>query len=277
MDRRSFIGGAAAAAVLGLLGCAQDPRNGAGGLGSAHSFHVPERPSAPPEDPAPPSELEQAPAQAPALQRWPLPGGPIFGLPDEVGGRLAWTVDDGASPDVVNAYAQFAKETGTRLTFFMNGVYSSWAAAAPLFAPMVASGQVQIANHTFSHAGLTTLSDAQIQDELMRNHEAIHSIFGVDARPWYRPPYGWRDARTDAAAAAVGYTVPTMWYGSLGDSGLISADVMMSEAQKWLNPATIILGHANAPTVTGLFPWLTSLLQQRGISTVTLNDVFITA
>nr|WP_279543817.1 polysaccharide deacetylase family protein [Leucobacter ruminantium] len=225
--------------------------------------------------PVPTPEPPPPPQYVPAYD---LPGGPIWGLPDEVGNQLAWTVDDGASPEVVMAYANFAQQTGTRLTFFINGMYAdAWTPAAPVLAPMIATGQVQIANHTFSHPSLTSIGDAQIQDDLMRNHDFIQQLFGVDARPWYRPPYGNRDARTDAAAAAVGYTQPVMWYGSLGDSGLIPPEVMLQEAGKWLLPAHIVLGHANAPTVTGLFPQLTELLASRGLATVTLNDVFRTA
>ena len=175
----------------------------------------------------------------------------------------------------VQAYANFAQQTGTRLTFFVNGMYAeSWVPAAATLAPMIASGQLQIANHTFSHPSLLDSSDGQIQDELMQNHEFIQSTFGVDARPYFRPPYGERDARTDAAAAAVGYTAPVMWYGSLGDSGLITPEVMMQEDDKWLQPGHIVLGHANAPTVTGLYQWLLDLLSARGVVTVTLNDVF---
>lgn len=42
--------------------------------------------------------------------------GPQTGLPGE-GKYIAWTVDDGADPEVVRAYAEFSRRTGTRLTF----------------------------------------------------------------------------------------------------------------------------------------------------------------
>lgn len=224
---------------------------------------------------APAPETAPEPPAAPQIPKYDLPDEPIFSLPEDIGDYLAWTVDDGADPDVTMAYAQFAEQTGTRLTFFVNGVYEdSWRDAAPVLAPLIASGQVQIANHTLTHASLTDASDAAIQDELMRNHEVIEDIFGVDARPYYRPPYGYRDERTDAAAAAVGYTAPVMWYGSLGDSGLLTPEVLMGEADKWLLPGHIVLGHANAPTVTGLFPQLLDILAERNLQTVTLDDVY---
>lgn len=268
-----FLGAALAASALGLQGCAGEPPAPA-------KAPKPARTPAPAKEATPTPTPEPIPTPEPPpppqfVPQYDLPAGPIWGLPDEVGNQVAWTVDDGASPDVVMAYANFARLTGTRLTFFINGMYSaSWEPATPILAPLIASGQVQIANHTFSHPSLLNLGDAQIQDELMRNHGYIQQLFGVDARPYFRPPFGNRDARTDAAAAAVGYTTPVMWYGSIGDSGLIAPEVLMQEATKWMLPAHIVLGHANAPTVTGLFQPLLDLLASRGLVTVTLNDVF---
>jgi hypothetical protein len=38
---------------------------------------------------------------------------------------LALTIDDGTSAAVVAAFAQFCRDSGTRLTFFVNGANSS--------------------------------------------------------------------------------------------------------------------------------------------------------
>jgi hypothetical protein len=45
---------------------------------------------------------------------------------------------------VVGAFAQFAHDTGTRLTFFINGANSSWSVNAPALRPMVDSGLTPI-------------------------------------------------------------------------------------------------------------------------------------
>lgn len=64
------------------------------------------------------------------------------------GNYIAWTVDDGKSPDVVRAYADFAARTGTRLTFFINGSYNAFEPNLDVLKPLVESGQIQIGNHT---------------------------------------------------------------------------------------------------------------------------------
>lgn len=113
-------------------------------------------------------------------------------------------VDNGTDSAVVRAYAQFAHETGTRLMLFAASC-SSWATNVDILTPLVVSGQVQIANHTWSHPDLTSLSDRGIVDELPRSHDRIGELFGVDARPFYCPPFGFHDRRVRAAAATIGY------------------------------------------------------------------------
>jgi len=210
----------------------------------------------------------------PAMQTFPIPNGAIYSLPSTEGSPIAWTVDDGFGADVVNGYAEFAQTTGARITFFMCGQAPGWAQAAEKLKPLVSSGQVQIANHTHSHIRMVDATDQQIQDELMRNHDEILRLFGVDARPYFRPPYGLYDERVAAAAASVGYSVPVLWNGTLSDSGEIDPQLLVDFASRYMNPGGILLGHANYWPVVTVFRQLVGLLEQRGLVTVTLNDVF---
>lgn len=74
-------------------------------------------------------------------------------LPGE-GRYIAWTVDDGVSPETIRAYAEFAARTGVRLTFFVNMTYVGFTQNVDVLKPLVQTGQLQIANHTFSHPDL---------------------------------------------------------------------------------------------------------------------------
>jgi len=212
-------------------------------------------------------------ASVPPLDKVPLPGGTLTGLPGD-GNLLAWTVDDGSDAEVIRLYTEFAARSGTRLTFFLNATYPGWAQHADILRPLVQSGQIQLGNHTFDHADLTSLSDAGVIDQLQRNHDFIQSTFGVDARPYFRPPYGYHDDRVDALAASIGYTCPVLWYGSLSDSGLITEQQEVDFATQWFLPQHIVIGHLNFMTVTNVFPQLEALIAARGLRTVTLNDVF---
>lgn len=189
---------------------------------------------------------------------------------------MAWTVDDGASEEAVRAYVNYAKAHARRLTFFVTGMYPVWPNIVDQLAPLVERGQIQLANHTMNHPSFTASSDGQIQEELMSTHQLMQSLYGVDMRPYYRPPYGHRDARTDAAAAAVGYTRPIMWFGTLGDAAQKSPAEVVALADQYFLPQRVVIGHFNfVGGVTEVFGKLDQILTSRNLQTVTLNDVFV--
>lgn len=206
----------------------------------------------------------------PAARAWT---GPQTGLPGE-GKYIAWTVDDGADPEVVRAYAEFAHRTGTRLTFFINGQYPAFKQHRDLLLPLVKSGQLQIANHTYSHAALTSLTDEQIVQELTRNDEEIRRLFGVSSKPYFRPPYGYYDARVLAAAASCGFTRPVLWFGSLADSSNISSAEVYAYAEKYALAQHIVIGHLNYRGVVSELDRIRALLDRRGLKTVTIRDYY---
>ncbi len=188
---------------------------------------------------------------------------------------MALTVDDGTSIPVLGAFAQFAHDTGTRLTFFANGANSSWTVNAPALRPMVDSGQVQIANHTWSHPYLNRIGLSAVADQIRRNADFLTNTYGVDGTPYFRPPYGVHNAAIDRVAADQGYTTITMWSGDLGDWRRDENETgAVANADKYFQPQQIVLTHANLPTLTHCYPQLIDLIQSRNLQTVTLNDVF---
>jgi peptidoglycan/xylan/chitin deacetylase (PgdA/CDA1 family) len=210
----------------------------------------------------------------PTMPIFGVPSGSIYSLPTTVGNPIAWTVDDGWDADVVESYAAFARETGARLTFFICGSANGWSRSASILKPLVESGQVQIANHTHSHIRMVDASDDVIRDELMTNHDVIQNLFGVDARPYFRPPFGVYDERVARVAASVGYTVPVLWNGTLSDAGAIDPTLLVDFASRYMKPGVILLGHANHWPVATVFPQLVKILEDRNLVTVTLNDVY---
>lgn len=263
---------AVSAAVSGLLAACTVPRGGnvPTPLGSPSASGP--TPSASPVPTITPTPMPPPPV-VPSVTRVPVPEGVITGLPGE-GNLLAWTVDDGTDSSVVAAYAAFAAETGTRLTLFATAGYPSWKENAEALRPLVESGQVQMGNHTWGHPDLTSLPYQGVVDELQRTHDLIGELFGVDARPFFRPPYGYYNEHVLEAAASIGYTSPTLWYGSLADSGLISEQRVLHHARGWFLPQHIVIGHLNFEPVTRVFPELLTIIRKRALTTVTLNDVF---
>jgi peptidoglycan/xylan/chitin deacetylase (PgdA/CDA1 family) len=207
------------------------------------------------------------------LARVPAPVGVLTRLPGE-GNQLALTVDDGVSSAVVAAFGQFCRDTGTRLTFFVNGVNPSWSDNAAALRPMVDSGQIQIANHTWSHPYLNRISLTAVRDQIQRNADFLRNTYGTDGTPYFRPPYGVHTAATDRVAADLGYTTVTLWSGTVGDSLPETPANLVACAMQSFSPQQIVLAHANLPTVTHCYDQLGQLIASRNLQTVTLNDVF---
>nr|WP_313988955.1 polysaccharide deacetylase family protein [uncultured Rothia sp.] len=271
---------------LGLTGCTPSAAEGtheatasgsASAAPSASSAATPSASGSATGTPSPTAAASQT-ASATATSSNPVPEarawtGPQTGLPGE-GKYIAWTVDDGADPEVVRAYAEFAHRTGTRLTFFINGQYPAFKQHRDLLLPLVKSGQLQIANHTYSHAALTSLTDEQIVQELTRNDEEIMRLFGVSSKPYFRPPYGYYDARVLAAAASCGFTRPVLWFGSLADSSNISSAEVYAYAEKYALAQHIVIGHLNYRGVVSELDRIRALLDRRGLKTVTIRDYY---
>lgn len=234
---------------LGLTGCAPSAAGDADGAASATPLNTPSPTAAA-------SKTATSSNPVPEARAWT---GPQTGLPGE-GKYIAWTVDDGADPEVVRAYAEFSRRTGTRLTFFINGQYPAFRQHRDLLLPLVKSGQLQIANHTYSHAALTSLTDEQIVQELTRNDEEIRHLFGVSSKPYFRPPYGYYDARVLEAAASCGFTRPVLWYGSLADSSDISSAEVYAYAEKYALAQHIVIGHLNYRGVVSELDHIRALL-----------------
>lgn len=211
----------------------------------------------------------------PPGSRVPLPGnGILYSLPGD-GDLLALTVDDGVNSEVVRLYTEFARDTGVRLTYFVNGVNDSWTDNKDLLRPLVESGQIQLANHTWSHPDLTTISSAKVAEQLTRNEKFLADTYGMDAKPFFRPPYGNHNAAVRQTAADLGYRATTLWNGSLSDSKLITEDYIKQMADKYFTPQSIVIGHLNYLPVTHVYGTLVDVIRSRALRTVTLNDVFV--
>ncbi len=270
LNRRRFFGALSATVLAGMAAT--------GGV-----FDNPPRPltaaagaAAPPHPQGGSRVLPGASKSQPApIVRVPLPGGGVLNKLPGDGNLLALTVDDGVNTDVVRLYTQFARDTGIRLTYFVNGTYPSWTDNLALLRPLVESGQIQLGNHTWSHPYLTKVPASRVAHEISRNDDFLKNTFGVDARPYFRPPYGKHNSTVDRVAADLGYTAITLWLGSLSDSTVVKEDFIVQMAQRYFTGQAIVIGHLNHPPVTHVYEQLRDLIRARNLRTVTLNDVFL--
>jgi len=187
---------------------------------------------------------------------------------------VALTFDDGLCSQCIGNMVADLERTGTHATFCPNGAYGKeFAPYVDRIRDLVARGHLTICNHTWDHKKITTLSNAQLTDEIQRNEQWIEDTFGVSGRPWFRPPYGSHNARTDQLAASLGYTKIIVWSSTLSDSTLQTPATILDQLQTRLIPSGIVLGHLNYLPTGEIFDQLLAVLDQRGLQPVTIAEL----
>ena len=268
MDRRVLLSLLSVGAAQALIGCSSEHHPRATIRPAATTVRAetsepsptaaPPLPPIPPPHPGPPTVVSSDPARTP---------------------RIALTIDDGYDPDTVAGYVEFAQRSKIPITFSPNGCYRAiWDRHADTLRPLIEAGQVQIGNHTFSHKDLLAhRTDADIQADVEKNEQWIETTFGITSHPWFRPPYDSHNHHVDAVVGELGYTKILMWNGSFGDSTLITPAQLLGLATRYLQPGTIMIGHANHRTILGLFSNIEQLIEQRQLQPVTLDTMFGTS
>ncbi len=193
---------------------------------------------------------------------------------------VALTFDAGSSADGVDSILATLRATGTTATFFLTG---DFVRRFPAQARRIAASY-PVGNHTASHADLTQLSDAGARVEITQAQSRIRTVTGADPRPWFRFPFGARNARTIADVNGQGYVAVRWTVDTLGWQGVAKGGrSVASVTQRVLagaRPGAIVLMHVGANPDDGstldaaALRGVISGLQARGYTFVTLQAMF---
>ncbi|MBQ2765332.1 MAG: S-layer homology domain-containing protein [Firmicutes bacterium] len=188
--------------------------------------------------------------------------------PDATGSKLiALTFDDGPGKYTDQLLDAFA-EKDVKATFFVVG---SNAARYPDIIRRQYNEGHQIANHTWNHPQLTSLSVARIQNELYSTEDAIDNALGFDiGRLMLRPPYGAHNATVRSAA-----NVPIIyWSVDTLDWKNRNATTVKNRIINGASDGAIILLHdIHSTTVQGTIAAIDELKNQ-GFTFVTVAELF---
>ena len=107
----------------------------------------------------------------------------------------AWGNED--TQQILDILAQY----NVRTTFFMTG---EWVEKYPDDVKKIYEAGHDLANHSENHKNMSQLSDAQCQEELLKVHDKVKGLTGVEMN-LFRPPYGDYDNEVIKNATACGY------------------------------------------------------------------------
>lgn len=98
------------------------------------------------------------------------------------------------------------KETNVKAVFFIAGHYLN--TQPDLVKRMIEEGHI-VGNHTVNHKSLPSLSDTEVEKEIMDLHKALFDKFGYEMT-YFRPPKGEFSERVLKITTDLGYT-PVLW------------------------------------------------------------------
>jgi peptidoglycan/xylan/chitin deacetylase (PgdA/CDA1 family) len=226
----------------------------------------PPAPKPPPPPPPPPAPTPTLPASLVGTEWTTIP------TTEKV---VALTFDAGANGDAVPSILRTLRDTGTPATFFLTGRFVE---TFPTYSGQVAAAH-PVGNHSYDHPEFTGLSDAAIRTQLATTERLLADVTGRTTKPWFRFPYGDRDARTIAVVNGEGYgsirwSVDTL--GWQGTSGGMTVDKVVARVLDTATPGHIVLMHVGSHPTDGsmldaeALPRIISGLRDRGYRFVTL-------
>ncbi len=187
------------------------------------------------------------------------------------------TFDGGASSTGVTSILSTLVTTKTAATFFLTGDFTRDHRAAT--ASIAAAHPV--GNHSNTHPDLTTLPSTGVVDQIRKGAAAIQAGTGRPPGPWFRFPFGARDARTiglvnDECYVAVRWTVDSL--GWKGTSGGMTVAKVRDRVLAAARPGMVVLMHVGANPDDGTtldaaaLPAVIAGLRAKGYSFVTLQQ-----
>jgi peptidoglycan/xylan/chitin deacetylase (PgdA/CDA1 family) len=183
---------------------------------------------------------------------------------------VALTFDDGWSPSNGHRILDILVREKVAATFFVNSVYVRW---DPDLWKAIAGAGFIIGNHTYLHGDVTTMTEAAIVRELLKNARVFHELTGATMAPLFRPPFGYRNPESDAAAARAGFPTIVAWDTVAGDTGARASDAHLAAAALRGRNGSIVLMHVGPDSTPRFLESVIAGYRARGFSFVTVPQL----
>lgn len=155
-------------------------------------------------------------------------------------------------------------------TFFMTG---GWVESYPEDVKKIQAAGHDLGNHSENHKNMSQLTDEQCNEELMKVHNKVKELTGVEMN-LFRPPYGDYDNHVITNATGCGYYTIQWSVDSLDwkDYGVESIIKTVTQHKELKNGA-IILMHNGAKYTHEALPAVIETLQAAGYEIVPISQL----
>jgi peptidoglycan-N-acetylglucosamine deacetylase len=182
---------------------------------------------------------------------------------------LAMTFDDGPHPVNTPKLLDLLKERNIKATFFLVG--ANVKAYPDIVRRIIAEGH-EVANHTWTHPSLTSLSDEKIRSELRRTQDAIVEASGYHPR-LMRAPFGATNKRIEQWIFNEFGFPSILWSVDPNDWKRPGVAVVTRRLVEGAHKGAILLAHdIHAPTIVAMPSTLDQLLA-KGYQFLTVSQL----
>ena len=185
------------------------------------------------------------------------------------GNVIALTFDDGPHAQNTPRLLDMLKQAGVKATFFVVG--QNAAQYPDILKRIVAEGH-EIANHSYTHPVLASLSEFSVNDQLDKTREAVFQATGVTMK-LLRPPYGaLSEPQRRKAYADFGYRT-ILWDVDPEDWKYRDAARVEKEIVGRTRAGSIILTHDIHKSTVDAMPSTIEALLAKGFKFVTVSEL----
>lgn len=219
------------------------------------------------------------PSSQPSAQPTTAPFKAVFHGP-RAAKNIALTFDMGGRLDPAVDIVQWLIDHGVHATLFPTGKSATQTAQGVAAMQLAATRPdlFDFGNHSWDHPDFTTLTAAQIADQLTRTETALTPIFG-STKPWFRPPFGASSTAVRAGVAAAGWSTMVMWDVDMidwrpeADGGPTAAD-MAAKLLANAKGGSIVLDHLGGYNTLEALPGILAATATLGLQPVTITEMF---
>ncbi len=188
-------------------------------------------------------------------------------------GMVVLTFDDGPLPQYTPQILDILAAHRARATFFVIGYLAQ---RYPDLVRRAAREGHEIGIHSWAHPDFTELSTGAIEQDMHRCHQLLRPLTeGYAPVRWFRPPYGAKNARVEAAIHAAGCRI-AMWSVDPSDWRHPGSEVICKRILSRVHDGAVILLHDGGGPRQGTVNAVRRLvpaLQQRGYQLVTMSEL----
>lgn len=183
---------------------------------------------------------------------------------------VALTFDDGYAPWNGWRILRILQEERASATFFVSGLYVH---RDPALWRAIAAAGYPIGNHTYWHRDIRRLSHERLLAEIIATRREVERVTGQAMAPIFRPPYGARNAASDATAAEAGFPTIVMWDVSALDATLTPRPAASIRAATRGQNGSIVLFHVGPSMTPRILREVIRSYRDRGFAFVTIPEL----